>query len=202
MPYSDFTIDAARTRFGLTLVETAGSVIAPTPITISAWLNETLAETLSIGVSVGTEKARSELIITPVLVEARRQVNRTVGIFSGVDFPVDTTLGLNGLCDFLISRGPGQLIYQAPILALVEAKRDDIRLGLGQCMATMVGAQIYNERHNKNISSIYGVVTTGSLWKFLSLAGTTLAVDPTEYAIADLAGVVGTLVAMLRTPAE
>ena len=202
MPYSDYTIDSARVRLGLTLVETASPVVRPEAISISAWLAETLAETLSIGVSVGTEKARSELIVTPVLVEARRQVNRGVGIFSGVDFPVDPALGLNGVCDFLISRGPGQLIYQAPVLALVEAKRDDIRLGLGQCMATMVGARIYNKRHDKIVSPVYGVVTTGSLWKFLSLVGDTLAVDPTEYAISDLAGVVGTLVAMLRAPAE
>ena len=88
------------------------------------------------------------------------------------------------------------------MLALVEAKRDDIRLGLGQCMATMVGAQVYNEKHHQNITPIYGVVTTGSIWKFLSLVGTTLAVDPTEYAISHLSDVVGTLVAMLRTPAD
>ena len=198
MPYSDFTIDSARARFGLTLIETAGPVVRPEVVAVSAWLTETLAETLSIGVSVGTEKARSELIVTPVLVEARRQVARTVGIFSGVDFPVDASLGLNGLCDFLISLGPGQLVYQVPVLTMVEAKRDDLKLGLGQCMATMVGAQLFNERRNQVVTPVYGVVTTGSLWKFLSLAGSTLAVDPTEYAISGLNEVVGTLVAMLR----
>ena len=200
MPYSDFTIDSARTRFGLAFDEVSGPVVRPAAVTISPWLVETLGETLAMAVSVGTEKARSELIVAPVLVEARRQVARSVGVFSGVEFLVDAAQGLSGVCDFLISRGPGQLVYQAPVIALVEAKRDDLRLGLGQCMATMVGAQIYNERRGQPVSPVYGVVTTGSLWKFLSLAGTTLAVDATEYAISDLAGVVGTLVAMVRTP--
>lgn len=200
MPYSDFTIDSARARFSLTLEESAGPVVKAESVTVSAWLTETLSETLAMAVSVGTEKARSELIVAPVLVEVRRQVGRSVGLFSGVDFPVDAAQGLTGVCDFLVSRGPGQLVYQAPVLLLVEAKRDDLRLGLGQCMATMVGAQLYNERRGQVVTPVYGVVTTGSLWKFLSLVGTTLAVDPTEYAITAPGLVVGTLVAMVRTP--
>ena len=88
-----------------------------------------------------------------MLVEARRQVSRAVGLFSGVDFPVD---------------------------------------------ATMVGARLFNERRGQIVTPVYGAVTTGSLWKFLSLVENALAVDPPEYAISDPGTVVGTLVAMLR----
>jgi hypothetical protein len=59
---------------------------------------------LAMAIAVGTEKARSELLISPVLVEVREILNRTISIFSGTDFTVDDTVGLNGICDFLISR--------------------------------------------------------------------------------------------------
>jgi hypothetical protein len=40
----------------------------------------------------------------------------------GKDFTVDASVGLNGVCDFLISRSPEQLEIEAPAIVLVEAK--------------------------------------------------------------------------------
>ena len=54
-------------------------------------------------------------------------------------------------------------------MAVVEAKKNDIDGGLGQCIAQMVAAQVYNERAGQVIEAVYGCVTTGEVWQFLQL---------------------------------
>ena len=49
--------------------------------------------------------------------------------------------GLNGYCDFLVSRAVQQTVITAPAIVVVEAKKGDLSLGLGQCAAEMVAAQ-------------------------------------------------------------
>ena len=48
---------------------------------------------------------------------------------------------------------------------------------------------------------VYGVVTTGSAWKFLRLTGTSVMVDTTEYHISQVERIVGILVAMMKEAA-
>ena len=45
---------------------------------------------------MNTEKARSELIIAPILMEAIRLARPPVSLFSGAAFDVDKEQGLNG----------------------------------------------------------------------------------------------------------
>jgi hypothetical protein len=77
---------------------------------------------------VDTEKARSEVIINPVLLEVRRILNLQISVFSGEEFNVDVSVGLNGVCDFLISRSPEQLTVEAPAIVVVEAKKSDLKV--------------------------------------------------------------------------
>ena len=98
-------------------------------------------------------------------------------LFSGVDFTVDSDLGLNGSCHFLISRSVEFLIVSAPAILIVEAKKENINAGLGQCVAEMYAAQLFNEREGNQVSRIYGVVTTGEIWKFLMLEGQSVQID-------------------------
>jgi hypothetical protein len=39
---------------------------------------------------------------------------------------------------------------------------------MGQCIAEMVAAQIFNQQSGNNIETIYGVVTSGTNWRFLT----------------------------------
>ena len=65
-----------------------------------------------------------------------------------------------------------QLLLVSPVITIVEAKNENIIAGLGQCIAEMVAAQLFNEAENKNdIKKIYGVVTIGTVWKFLKIDG-------------------------------
>ena len=139
MPYSQFTLSKVKKDFALTTVEGVRFLPDVSPIAPSDTLRNFLVESLPLAVT-GSEKARSELIISPVLVEVRRILERKISVFSGEDFTVDESLGLNGVCDFLISRSPELLAIEAPAVVIVEAKKADLTLGIGQCIAEMVAA--------------------------------------------------------------
>ncbi len=91
---------------------------------------------------------------------------------------------------------------QAPVVAVVEAKNENIKAGIGECVAEMLAAQRFNAARAAALPAIYGVVTTGSNWKFLRLTETTVTVDQAEYAIAQPEQIVGLLVAMIREAQE
>lgn len=95
--------------------------------------------------------------------------NNQISLFSGIEFNVNPDLGLNVFCDFIISLSTQQIVLKAPVITLVEAKNDNLRNGLAQCMAEMLAAQIFNQSKGKEIPKIYGVITTGNAWQFLEL---------------------------------
>ena len=96
---------------------------------------------------------------------------------------MDEKAGLAGVCDFLLCRSENLYYVTSPVLVAVEAKRDSIPDGLGQCAAEMVAAQLFNQNAGKPIDTIYGCVTTGANWKFLRLRGQRLEIDFDEYSI-------------------
>ena len=178
MSYSEFSLAKAKQEFGLTTLEQRDIFADVAELPASNLLAEIINYNLPIALGSNSEKARSELIIAPILVDLRRQFQEQINLFSGVDFTVDDTRGLNGTCDFIITKSPEILIVTAPVITVVEAKKENITLGLGQCAAEMVAAQIFNERTEEDsatkIKTIYGAVTTGSIWQFLKLEGQTL----------------------------
>jgi hypothetical protein len=198
--YSDFTIEDVKTRFDLRLDEGQDVYASVGAVEVSPLLRETLAENVPLALAISTEKARSELIIAPVLLEVRRQVHHQASLFSGVDFSVDPEQGLRGLCDYLLSRSPEQLTIEVPVVAVVEAKNENMKAGIGQCIAEMVAAQLFNRRKGRDLPAVFGVVTTGNNWKFLRLAGNTVSVDLSEYHIKEVGRVVAILVLMLQGP--
>ncbi len=168
------------------------------PVEPSTVLREYLAETIPLAVASSSDKARSELIVTPVLVEVRRVLDRQVSLFSGEDFTVDESLGLKGRCDFLLSRSPEMLAIEAPVVIIVEAKQADLKTGLGQCLAEMVAAQRFNQEHNQQISTIYGSVSNGTQWQFLKLEGQTATIDLSVYSLPPVEQILGFLVWMVQ----
>ncbi|RQH51450.1 hypothetical protein D5R40_05655 [Okeania hirsuta] len=193
MSYSKFTIEELQKTFNLTIVETVGKFNDLPEIPPSQFLQEALQYYLPLAVAIGTEKARSELIIAPILFAIKKQLDNQISIFSGVEFNIDIEQGLNGFCDFIISCSTLQLLIEAPVVALVEAKNDNIKSGLAQCMAEMVAAQVFNQRENNEIPLIYGVVTTGTTWQFLELESQTMTVDLEEYSVKNLPKILGIL---------
>jgi hypothetical protein len=202
MPYSDFTIRQAQHDFSLEIVEKAGIFSTIKPAQTSDVFSKILEENIPLAVSINTEKARSELIIANVLLELRRIFDKKISFFSGVEFNVDKERGLNGFCDFLISRSPEQLFVKAPVIAIVEAKNENIMSGIGQCIAEMVAAKQFNEQDGGSVSVTYGAVTSGTAWKFLKMNGSIIHFDLKDYNLDDMPGrIIGILAAMIEQKA-
>ncbi|MEH2447056.1 MAG: hypothetical protein V7K18_15015 [Nostoc sp.] len=193
MAYSEFSLAKAKQEFSLTTLEKRDIFAAVPELAASNLLVETLNYNLDIALGSNSEKARSELIIAPILVDLRRKLHEQISLFSGVDFTVDNSKGLNGTCDFIITKSPEILILTAPVITVVEAKKENINAGLGQCAAEMVAAQIFNEQAATEIKIIYGAVTTGSIWQFLKLQQQTLTIDLSEYYLKDVNKILGIL---------
>lgn len=200
MSYSEFSLPEVKKRFQLTSEEASDLFAAVEEAPVSPLLSELLAENIPLALAIHTEKARSELIVAPILVELRKLCKRRISLFSGSDFAVDPELGLAGTVDFIISRSTEQLYITAPVVTLVEAKRDSIKDGLGQCLATMVAAQLFNQREETGITVVYGMVTTGSIWQGLRLEGQTVWIDQREYYIEQPGRILAILLQMVGFP--
>jgi hypothetical protein len=198
MSYSDFDLKRVRKELGVKLIEQQQVFATVKPIEISAILAEILTENVPLARAINTEKARSELIIATILVEARKMLNHQISLFSGIEFNVDKEKGLNGYCDFILSASRQQLILSSPLIAIVEAKNENIIGGLGQCIAEMVAASIFNQaENNQNITMLYGIVTTGTAWKFLKMNNLEVVIDLDEYLIENPGRILGILLEML-----
>jgi hypothetical protein len=196
MAYSEFTLKKAVKDFNLNIMQ---GTFLPSfqPISPSPYLAEYLEKSLPLAIALSTEKARSEMLICPILIEVREILHQQISLFSGVDFTVDSAIGLNGVCDFIISRSPEQILVEAPVAVIVEAKKDDLNAGLGQCVAEMVASQKFNQEQQQPVNTIYGAVTTGSLWRFLKLEQQNVTVDLTEYPVPPLDRILGILVTIV-----
>ncbi len=198
MSYSQFTsIGKVKEAFGLKTKENGRFIPILEPIEASTTLKSYLDESLSITASA-SEKARSEGIIYPVLLEVRKILNRQISLFSGEDFTVDESVGLNGICDFVLSRSPEVLEIEAPVVVIVEAKKADLRTGFGQCIAEMVAAQRFNAAKNRAVSAVYGSISSGTQWRFLKLEGDIVTIDLLDYPLPPVEQVLSMLVWMVQ----
>ncbi len=197
MAFRDFGFPDVQQRLGLTLAE-ANLFSGVGSLDLTAEFVERMRAGIDLALAVNTEKARSEFIIAPVLLELRRMLGGRFGLFSGVEFDVDASRGLNGYCDFILTRSPLQSVLTAPVVAITEAKNDNLRTGLGQCIAAMVAAREFNAKSSAAASAVFGVVTTGGAWKFLRLIGSDLTLDAREYFVAELGRIMGILAHILQ----
>ena len=190
MLYSSFSLLQVQRQFALKVIEGVFFVDLP-GLTPGEWLIDLLAKSAPFAAAQGSEKVRSELIVAPLLFELRELLDRRVGLFSGTDFSIDTESGLNGICDFLLTRSTNELIIEAPAIILIEAKKGEHNAGWGQCAAEMVAAQKFNRAGGQEVSTIYGSVTTGTQWQFLKLTGQDLTIDVTEYSLNPIDRILG-----------
>jgi hypothetical protein len=197
MAYAEFTFQKLEMDLKL-LIEEADLFSDIPPLEISNIFADILKENVPLALSINTEKARSELIIAPVLVELRKSFKHQISLFSGVELNVDAQRGLNGVCDFLISASSKQILLTAPIISIVEAKNENIKSGIPQCAAEMYASHLFNKAKNIEKPYIYGVVTTGGSWKFMQLQENRLVVDSMEYFIDNIGKIMGILTYMVN----
>ena len=201
MAYSNFTLGQVRKTFELETVRKWGIFAGIEPVEPSALLTAVLERNMPFALAMGTEKAKSELIISEVLVELCVHFDNRVSLFSGVDFNVDASKELKGVCDFLVSLSPEAFELEAPVIALVEAKNSDVKLGVAQCAAEMVAAQRFNAEQGNSIPRVYGAITSGTDWLFLKLVDKTLHIDMRIYTLERCDRLLGILASMVKQEA-
>jgi len=207
MSYKDFTLEQINQTFAVTIQSNLDVFSAhKQPVQINSALASYLGYSTKLALAINTEKARSEMIIAPILVELKRLTGDRISLFSGSEFNVDVAQGLNGFCDFILSLSSQQLYIEAPIAIIVEAKNENIKGGLAQCLATMIAAQLFNQQTKQQkenrFDTIYGAVTTGNQWKFLRLHNTHAAIDSQDYYIDQLPNIMGILLSMVEINAS
>ena len=84
------------------------------------------------------------------------------------------------------------------VIFLVDAKNDRIKTGIPQCFAEMIAAQIFNEQKENEIDTIFGVVSTGSLWRFLKLVDNQAYIDLEEYHAREIRKIFGIFAYMIE----
>lgn len=201
MAYSNFTLGQVRKAFELETVRKWGIFADIEPVEPSALLTAVLERNMPFALAMGTEKAKSELIVSEVLVELCVHFDNRVSLFSGIDFNVDASKELTGVCDFLVSLSPEAFELEAPVIALVAAKNSDVKLGVAQCAAEMVAAQRFNAEQGNSIPRVYGAITSGTDWLFLKLVDKTLYIDMRIYTLERCDRLLGILASMVKQQA-
>lgn len=196
MAYSDFDVATVESRFEVRVLPgTVFPLLAP--LAPPGWLTDLLARGNQL--RVASAKARNEFIVAPILLGVRELSGNMMAIFSGERFDVDSSTGLAGECDFLLTLSPAVPIIRAPAMFIVEAQKQDIEGGLGQCTALMVAARRFNLRQGRPLDRVYGCVTTGEDWQFLRLDESVITYDTTRIYRNDLGRL---LAAFLHVVAE
>jgi len=190
MAYTEFTLDNIETNLGI--VARQGDVFPELPpSTITPWLQDTLARGLQL--ALVSEKARSEFIVAPILLAVRELTGNRLAILSGQRLDVDEGRRLQGECDFILALSDPVPRLRAPVMTIVEAKKNDIDSGLGPCIAQMVAARMYNDRWGYQVPTVYGCVTTGEDWQFLRLAGSEAILHRRRLYIDQVGGILAVL---------
>lgn len=135
----------------------------------------------------GSETARKENIIYPILLALYRNHHERLAIWSEYYIHADDTLC--GHPDYLLSARSalGTSIMSRPILTIIEAKENNFKRGWGQCLAAMVGAYMLNQAAGNKEPIIYGLVTDGEFWQFGKLEGKLFTQSQTSYTLSNLA---------------
>lgn len=178
MPYKSFTIHELEEKCNIVFKkEKLFQNIKP--IQISQRLKEALSDAELFHLT--SEKIKSEAIVFPIMAELKRKNKDKITIFSGERLDADDSIGLVGECDFIISNKPDLLEVESPILSVIEAKRDNLNLGIAQCAAQMVGSNIFNKKKNYPMDVLYGCVTNADDWQFLQLKNNIITLDTNKY---------------------
>jgi hypothetical protein len=108
-------------EFGLVTDEKSDLFGDVPKIEVTPALKAVLAENIPLALAIGTEKARSEMIVVPILIELRRLCDRQISLFSGMEFIVDADRGWRGLATICLPVLPNSFSF-AP-LSLPSLKR-------------------------------------------------------------------------------
>jgi hypothetical protein len=194
MPYSQYnTLQSVRQKLGVTTrfgrLFTAFEHVAPSSLLVQILERNTYNRTAYFN-----EKSRSEGIVYPILSELQAIFLSKFALYSGANIDGDKELGLNGECDFVLSQAEQSIELERPVFCIVEAKDNDIELGIPQCISQLCGARLYNQKSEGFLpTTLYGAVTTGTEWNFMQLKDNIVMIDNDLYSLKNLPELLGVL---------
>ena len=188
MAYSEYTLDKIRRNFGIENKRTP-ILLDFQPLEVSETLQMALKEVEEL--PIRSEKAKSEWIVVPILKELRNRNDKFFTIYSGDNLNADEEKGLKGECDFILAKDTGTFDINYPIIQIVEAKKNDVEIGVPQCAAQLIGAKIYNEKKGVKLDKIYGCVTTGNEWLFMLLENDCVKINTKLFYLNEVNNVLG-----------
>ena len=176
MAYNKFRIEHLKEKLNLTVLNEYWLNAGLAPFPNDAILDSLLSDAPKL--FLGSEKARSEFIVTPVLQALNRKNRGRFTIFSGYEFNIDKKIELNGFCDFILAVAANSYVIEAPAFFVVETKKTDIDdNAIAQCAAELYAARLFNEKEGKFQKAVYGCATSGYTWLFLKLENDALCID-------------------------
>lgn len=197
MAFADFRYPEVYAQLGLKPDNVLDMFAGVPDVAASAAMRTVFAQNVHLATMNYSEAARATLLVAPIISEFWARYGGRIGAYYGLEFNADPDSGLAGFCDFVISLAPQLPYIVAPVAVIVEAKRDNIENGYGQCIAGMVGAQRFNRREGNGIETVYGASTTGVSWRFLRLSGSVVALDLMEYSFSQVDRLLGILTSIV-----
>jgi hypothetical protein len=192
MAYRDFKMDDLEAKFGIR--EIGKQLFDPSKIKLIEPSDKLVTDLLEARfITLSTEKAVSERLVAPVLVEIKKRNLDDIQVFSGEIIKADSQQGLNGEIDFIISRTPETLKPKNPLLIVTESKLGLIDGSVNQAAAQMIGIRVFNEKRKYERTPIYGAVTDGMAWRFLKLDENNFYVDNNKFTTDKLPLLLGVL---------
>ncbi len=188
MAFSDYKyIGQTQTEFGIRYIDE--NFIASEPVKPSDFFLQEFDFTIK-NLSFRSEPARTETLIFPILREIYKSYSDKVTLWSHEPIVYDAKL--NGVPDYLIAtQSPlGKTVLAKPLLAVVEAKKNDFEYGWGQCLAELVATQKLNDDENL---TVYGIVTDGETWQFGKLEKDVFTKNTVIFQFGDLPELFGAL---------
>ena len=95
---------------------------------------ESLRYALNVNIRLATiahsEASRSTWMVGPILADFWGRYDARISLYAGIEFRGDEEAGLSGYVDFIIGRSSQFPELRAPVVFIVEAKRDSIPGGL------------------------------------------------------------------------
>ena len=135
------------------------------------------------------EKTKLERVVSPILLEIAQAYTENFSFFSGELLDVNEADDLVDECDFFFTLQPPRPYVDAPIVAMIKSKDEDLEWGVAQCAAQMYAAKLYNETEGKVMPTIFGCVTDGTEWQFVKLENDVFHLD--NRVITDLPSILG-----------
>ena len=193
MAFSNFkTVEQVLQHYPLKLVRER--FLVETKVNLPDWFLDNLNFALEKQVEGENEIFFRESFIFPILQHVWKQ-HDALKIWAHRMLRYDDEL--NGEPDYFVSRWPDTVtdrVVLTPLLAVIEAKRQDFEEGWGQCLAAMLACQKLNAAEN---ITVYGIVTTGLVWEFGKLSDSCFSKDPLAHSLDNPQKVAGLLDRML-----